>query len=65
MCGLTWADWSWNETGCEIQYSYVGSSACTSDWTPLVTVGPDSTQYDDVTVVPTVDYYYRIRGKTR
>lgn len=54
---LTWQDNSNNEDGFEIERTLLGES-----FGLLATVGPDSETYLDETIVPGLEYKYRIRA---
>ena len=54
---LSWTDTSWNETSFEIERS-VGAGA----FSPLATLGADSTSHIDTGLSPSTSYSYRVRA---
>ena len=52
---LSWTDTSNNETGFRIERRIVAGS-----WSPLATVGANTTSYPDTSATPETPYYYRV-----
>jgi hypothetical protein len=54
---ITWSDQSWDETGFVIERSPNGLA-----WSGLITLGPGVTSFNDATLAPGTQAFYRVRS---